>query len=157
MVVMLFDVKDVVFVISPADVYDNGGHVKECNFVIGGRAPVQNGWKCFLRSRRQPVVYDPKKQEKNSLREAVRYAFKELDNNINFPVFQMSRLQLSVSFYLVNSAGRDIDNMVKFLQDAIEGVVFDNDKFVYEIRAYKHEAPYGNEATTVKVALLDEM
>ena len=64
---------------------------------------------------------------------------------------------MSVSFYLVNSDGRDIDNMVKFLQDAIEGVVFDNDKFVYQIHAYKHEAPYGNEATIVKVALVDEM
>ena len=153
----MFDIRDVVFVISPPNVYNDGGNVTECNFVIDGRAPVQNGWKCFLRSRRQPVVYDPKKQAKNSLREAVRCAFKELDNNIDFPVFQMSRLQLSVSFYLVNSGGRDIDNMVKFLQDAIEGVVFDNDKFVYEIQAYKYEAAYGNEATTVKVALLDEM
>ena len=153
----MFEIRDVVFVISPATVDNRGSNVKECNFVIDGRAPVQNGWKCFLRSRRQPVVYDPKKQAKSSLREAIRHAFKELDRNIDFPVFQMSRLKMTVSFYLVNSAGRDIDNMVKFLQDAVEGVVFDNDKFVYEIHAYKHEAPYGNEATIVKVALVDEM
>lgn len=88
---------------------------------------------------------------------AVRSAFRELDGNIEFPIFQMSRLRITVSFYLVNSGGRDVDNMVKFLQDAIEGVVFDNDKFVYEIHACKHESPYGNEATTVKVALVDEM
>lgn len=158
--IMMFEVRDVVFVISPpvTAVYDNSGsNVEECSFVIDGRAPVQNGWKCFLRSRRQPVVYDPKKQAKNALREAVRCAFKELDDHINFPVFQTTRVQMSVSFYLVNSGGRDIDNMVKFLQDAIEGVVFDNDKFVYEIHADKHEAPYGNEATIVKVALQDEM
>ena len=156
---MTFEVRDVVFVMSPpsSTVYVTDSNVKECNFVIDGRAPVQNGWKCFLRSRRQPVVYDPKKHAKNSLREAIREAFKELDGNINFPVFQMSRLQITVYFYLVNSGGRDIDNMIKFLQDAIEGVVFDNDKFVYEIHAYKHEVLYGNEATTVKVALLDEM
>ena len=47
--------------------------------------------------------------------------------------------------------------MVKFLQDALEGVVFDNDKYVYEIHASKHEAPYGNEATTIKIAQVDEI
>lgn len=148
---MFFEVRDVVFVLSPTTA-GNSNNVHECNFVIDGRAPVQNGWKCFLRSRRQPVVYDPKKQAKNTLRACVRDAFKELDRNITFPVFQMSRLQMCVSFYLVNSAGRDIDNMVKFLQDALEGVVFDDDKYVYEIHAYKHEAPYGNEATIIKIA-----
>ena len=45
----------------------------------------------------------------------------------------------------------------QFLQDALEGVVFDNDKYVYEIHASKHEAPYGNEATTIKIAQVDEI
>ena len=155
--IMFFEVRDVVFVLSSPATTGNSNNVHECNFVIDGRAPVQNGWKCFLRSRRQPVVYDPKKQAKISLRASVRNAFKELECNITFPVFQMSRLQMCVSFYLVNSTSRDIDNMVKFLQDALEGVVFDNDKYVYEIHASKHEAPYGNEATTIKIAQVDEI
>lgn len=153
---MFFEVRDVVFVLSPTAA-ENSNDVHECNFVIDGRAPVQNGWKCFLRSRSQPVVYDPKKQAKNSLRAFVRDAFKELDRNITFPVFQESRLRMYVSFYLVNSAGRDIDNMLKFLQDALEGVVFDNDKYVYEIHAHKYEAPYGNEATFIKIAQVHEI
>jgi Holliday junction resolvase RusA-like endonuclease len=151
----MFKVHDVVFVLSPTTVENSNG-VEECNFVIDGRAPVQNGWKCFLRSRRQPVVYDPKKQAKNALRASIRDAFKELDHNVKFPIFQMTRLRITVSFYLVNSGGRDIDNMVKFLQDALEGVVFDNDKYVYEIHAYKHEAPYGNEATMIQIAQVGE-
>jgi Holliday junction resolvase RusA-like endonuclease len=154
----MFVVRDVIFVMSPTTNFHNGNNnMKECNFIIDGRAPVQNGWKCFLRSRHQPVIYDPKKQEKNSLRAAVRLAFKELDRDIHFPVFQTTKLQLFVSFHLVNSGGRDIDNMVKFLQDALEGVVFDNDKFVYEVHAHKQETQYGNEATFIKVAQVNDL
>lgn len=145
----MFEVCDLVFVVSPTVL---GDVLEEFNFVIEGKAQVQNGWKCVLRTRNQPLVYDPKKQKKLALRLAVQKAVNGLDPALDFPLFRVTRLKMSVTFNLVNSLGRDLDNMIKFLQDALEGVIFDNDKFVVQLHAEKHEALYGNETTFVKVA-----
>ena len=150
------EVSDLVLVISPP--VDDGTIVDECNFVIHGRAAVQNGWKCVLHNRHRPVIYDPKRNEKIALRVALKVAFKELDRHTSFPIFQATKLVMCVTFNLVQSAGRDIDNMVKFLNDALEGVIFDNDKYVYEIHhARKQEVAHGNETTVVKVARVETL
>ena len=47
------------------------------------------------------------------------------------------KLKLTVVFHLPNKRNIDIDNLLKSLLDSLEGVVFENDREIYEINASK--------------------
>lgn len=47
-------------------------------------------------------------------------------------------LKVNLTFY-VNNINRDLDNMIKATLDALQGVVFQNDKQIIEIQAKKQQ------------------
>lgn len=47
------------------------------------------------------------------------------------------KLKLSVTFYLKGKRSIDLDNLLKALLDGMEGILFENDKMIYEINANK--------------------
>lgn len=47
------------------------------------------------------------------------------------------KLKLTVSFYLKGRRSIDLDNLLKALLDGLEGVLFENDKMVFQINSQK--------------------
>jgi len=39
-----------------------------------------------------------------------------------------------------NPHQKDVDNLAKFTLDAMQGILYENDKMVFELHAFKHEA-----------------
>lgn len=63
------------------------------------------------------------------------------------------RLKLTIEFSLPNRRNIDIDNLLKSLLDSLEGIVFENDSEVYEMRVTKLSNT-GCSKTCVKVEQL---
>jgi Holliday junction resolvase RusA-like endonuclease len=59
----------------------------------------------------------------------------------------------SVSFYVKNST-KHVDNLLKFVLDALEMVVYSNDKFVYKVTAYKILVAMMDQRTLIEVRAL---
>ena len=63
------------------------------------------------------------------------------------------KLKLTVSFYLKGNRSIDLDNMLKALLDGCEGILFQNDKMIYEIHAEK----FNNSSDFRTVVVLETM
>ena len=63
------------------------------------------------------------------------------------------KLKLTVSFYLKGKRSIDLDNLLKALLDGMEGVLFENDKMIYEIHAEK----FNNSPDVKTVIVLETM
>jgi hypothetical protein len=65
-------------------------------------------------------------------------------NNVDFPLFVGANLTMNVPFSMMNTS-KDLDNLLKFILDALQMVVFCNDKFLYEIGRHldRGESPPG--------------
>ena len=63
------------------------------------------------------------------------------------------KLKLTVSFYLKGKRSIDLDNLLKALLDGMEGVLFENDKMIYEIHAEK----FNNSDEVKTVIVLETM
>ena len=110
----------------------------EVSFTVFGKPPIQNGWKLAWKQmgRRPPVIYDAKKGEKAMLRNLLKAAIRGF-GRYQCPLFRKQTLSVSVVFGLRDIASKDVDNLSKFLLDAMEGAIFDDDKFVYSLHASK--------------------
>lgn len=60
--------------------------------------------------------------------------FAEMDRCFTF---MEGKLRLTVVFHLPNKRNIDIDNLLKSLLDSLEGIVFENDKEIYELNVSK--------------------
>ena len=63
------------------------------------------------------------------------------------------KLKLTVSFYLKGRRSIDLDNLLKALLDGMEGILFENDKMIYEIHAEK----FNNSPDVKTVIVLETM
>ena len=63
------------------------------------------------------------------------------------------KLKLTVSFYLKGKRNIDLDNLLKALLDGMEGILFENDKMIYEIHAEK----FNNSDDVKTVIVLETM
>jgi Holliday junction resolvase RusA-like endonuclease len=82
------------------------------------------------------VVFDPcRSTSKAAFRYAVRQSLADCDVT-HSPIFLGKALKLSVLFYVENDT-KDVDNLRKFVSDALEMVVYSNNKSVYDVRAHK--------------------
>jgi Holliday junction resolvase RusA-like endonuclease len=142
--------------ISNLIVVSRGGYPTEVSFSIHGAPPVQNGWKLAWKKNRRPVMYDPMQKEKIFLRADLRLSLFDLLGRSSFPIFGSRSIQVNVFFKLHNLHCKDIDNMMKFLFDAMQHVVYKNDSsimtaIVHKVQAHDEEA----ESTFVKISLND--
>lgn len=105
------------------------------DFTILGEPGVQNGWKIRWKGLRFPRIYDPRSRDKASLRIALREEMLEEIFPPNTP------LKVTVSYY--QSGGvreKDLDNMSKFLFDALEGALYPDDRCIKEMHAFVYES-----------------
>ena len=69
------------------------------------------------------------------------------------PLFKKDEpIKVSLHYYFKNPHQKDVDNLAKFTLDAMQGIIYENDKMVYELHAFKHEAlmhKYTVEVTTI--------
>lgn len=82
------------------------------------------------------IPYDPSYRQKMAFRAEVARAINDVGASV-FPLFGSTfKLKVTVTFHVFD-ARKDIDNLLKFFLDAIQGVVFKNDSMVFEIVATK--------------------
>ena len=82
------------------------------------------------------IPYDPAQLEKRAFRTEVLNAFLGVGAT-RFPLFDVpAQLRVTVTFYVFDMR-KDIDNLIKFCLDSLEGVVFRNDAMIYEVLAKK--------------------
>ena len=81
-------------------------------------------------------MYDPCKKDKDAHKVLLKAAFQEIGYHEG-PIFPHgSRLQVTARFFLQDDR-KDLDNMLKFFLDILQGPVFSNDRFVYVVVASK--------------------
>ena len=86
--------------------------------------------------RNRVVVFNPAAREKNSFQRGMREALTDL-GVMTFPLFpEGARLHLKATF-VVSNLRKDVDNMLKFVLDVLEGVLYRNDATVFSIQAQK--------------------
>ena len=98
-------------------------------------------FRAIPRQNQRIIVYDPGQGRRLAWAAAVRAALIEVGVT-RFPVFTTQllpfKLKVTVTFHIMNLA-KDINNMVKFLLDAMQGLIYSNDKVIYKIVAEKKQ------------------
>jgi Holliday junction resolvase RusA-like endonuclease len=107
----------------------------------------------FLHSTRRAICYDPQRANKRAIRSACRLALEECGVT-RFPFFSNKELKVVVTFYLINRR-KDVDNLLKFILDALQTVAYKNDCWIFDIRAKKKAVP-SLEGTTIEVEVLHD-
>jgi Holliday junction resolvase RusA-like endonuclease len=96
------------------------------------------------------VVYDPAATKKAAFRSEVLNAFADIGAS-PFPLFgNGDKLKVTVAFHVFD-AKSDIDNLLKFFLDALQGVIFKNDKVIFEVVAKKIRATKNSQFTEFEV------
>ena len=81
-------------------------------------------------------AFNPAEKKKRAFQSALRMALHDVGVT-TMPLFlEKIKLKVTVTFYVVNKT-KDIDNMLKFLMDAFQTIIYPNDNMVYEVVAKK--------------------
>lgn len=81
------------------------------------------------------IVYDPAKDEKLAFKKCVREALEKVGATL--PIFDNNvKVMVTVTFHVVDTR-KDIDNLLKFLLDALTSVMYINDNMVYSVISKK--------------------
>lgn len=100
-------------------------------------------------------TFDPQKKEKRSYAEYAICDFREpafqeaLVVEIDYvylPPQSWSKKKQQASLGAVKTSAPDLSNLIKFTEDALNGVVWEDDRIIVELRARKL---YGNEECTI--------
>jgi Holliday junction resolvase RusA-like endonuclease len=94
------------------------------------------------------VVYDPSRQSKAKFKEAIRMAMLQLGID-EFPIFHRP-LKLTVTFGLSNQA-KDFDNLLKYVMDALQSVMYANDSIIFKVEGEKLRMPIAEQFTTFEL------
>jgi Holliday junction resolvase RusA-like endonuclease len=88
-----------------------------------------------------PRFYDPSAKAKTLWRKALKKALDDIDMGSVLPLFgaegQQQPIEVELTFYWPRPDQKDLDNLVKFVLDAYEGLLYGNDKKIYAITARK--------------------
>jgi Holliday junction resolvase RusA-like endonuclease len=126
------------------------------SFDISGSPPVQKRACINYKMRNKPTLYDPSSKEKIEFRNLIQKAMEEMGLK-HSPFFDRSQaIKLEVVFIFPrprNDFGKrgqllptnltpfpkskDLDNLVKFIGDAMQGLLFHNDASIDDIQARK--------------------
>ena len=90
-------------------------------------------------------MYDPSLQLKGKFRWAVLKSLKGLKFG-QYPLFQV-HLKITVAFHISNMT-KDVDNLLKFVLDALQTIVYRNDRWVFKVVAEKELVGHRREQVT---------
>lgn len=103
------------------------------------------------RVRRSDVrIWDPADKKKLAFKRVIREALAGVGAT-SFPLFENDmKLKVTATFHVFN-ARKDVDNLVKFLLDSMEDIVYNNDNMVYLVVAKKIRTTRNLEFTEFEV------
>jgi Holliday junction resolvase RusA-like endonuclease len=128
------------------------GSTGRVDFTILGEPRVQNGWRVRWRGVPFPRVYDPRAREKTLLRKEVKRALVEGGDDLPPPTFPIHlKLKVRIKFYAASGHNKDLDNMTKFLLDALEGAIYADDKCIVEMHLSKEQSPQARTEVSVEM------
>ena len=137
-------------------------NLRSLSFFVAGKPPAQQRTRVnFKRNKSNtsfPVFYDPSRNSKRQWTQALKKILD--DSNINIPVFPSDPyvdqpIQLEVNIYLsipktdINTKKqlknkhhlwpntKDIDNMIKYIMDAMQQIIYTNDAVICSIKCTK--------------------
>ena len=116
---------------------------------VQGPPLVQKRSRVRVLGRGHPVVYDPSRRSKWTYKQAIRNAMADLGTT-DFPFFQGRKLKLTVTFALTNQA-KDVDNLLKFVMDACEKVLYKNNALIWEAAEKKITVASAEQFTQIQV------
>jgi Holliday junction resolvase RusA-like endonuclease len=93
------------------------------------------------------IVYDPSTRHKAAGRVLLDSALNEIGLR-DRPVFETRRSILITATFFTRESKKDIDNLLKFTLDVLEGPIYSDDRYVVEVRAKKHHEPLHEQART---------
>jgi Holliday junction resolvase RusA-like endonuclease len=134
---------------------NTNGPPDEVSFRIHGPPIAQNGWKLAWRNRRQPVLFDSLRKQKLAVRANIQCAFNQLQH-YSFPVFPPNtNIQVELIFTLHRLTIKDVDNMMKYILDAMQDALYHDDAFIMVAVVRKVQANVEDvESTMVKITRL---
>jgi Holliday junction resolvase RusA-like endonuclease len=101
------------------------------------------------------LVWDPAKAKRVAWATAVKSALVEVGVT-DFPIFpnhiRTLQLKATVTFY-VNNFAKDLDNMLKFVIDGMQAILYENDRVVFKIVSEKKATTRGFEYAELAVEL----
>ena len=124
----------------PSWTTDETENFARLDFCLIGEPITQNGWKVKWRGLPFPIIYDPRAREKAALRRALGAAMAEV--GITTPTFfpRLVGLKAVIHYFQDGVHDKDLDNMTKFLGDAMEGVIYPDDRCIRDCRTIKDES-----------------
>jgi Holliday junction resolvase RusA-like endonuclease len=107
------------------------------SLTILGEPLIQPRMRCYKNPvTGRPVVFDPARDEKLAFKRIVREALGAVGAT-TFPLFDDGvKLKVTATFHVVDMR-KDIDNLLKFLLDALASVVYNNDNAIDFVVAKK--------------------
>ena len=119
---------------------------------VRGEPRVQERHRINMRVPGHPTIWDPSGPLKSSFRNAVTRALIELGTDGRaFPLYAPGdAINITIVFATSNMA-KDLDNLLKFVFDALQGVVYGNDRRILSVRAEKVQVQAGQGFTSIQV------
>jgi len=114
-------------------------------FTMQGPPAVQQRVRAFSVNGRL-TFYDPSQRAKRAFKEAIRQAMLQFGIS-TFPFFSDEKKVKVTAIFGVSNEAKDVDNMLKFLLDAIQDVVYTNDNMVYKLVGTKIPVPIHQQYT----------
>ena len=93
------------------------------------------------------LVYDPSTRFKAAAQLLVGAALDEIGVRQR-PVFASGRSVKITAHYFTADTRKDIDNLLKFTMDILQGPICNDDRHVVEVRAHKHHEPASEQVRT---------
>jgi Holliday junction resolvase RusA-like endonuclease len=118
------------------------------SFTAIGKPPVQPRQCIAYRGRRWPVVYDPAAREKRAFKEVLKRELLSLGYDLASPILAPGQLvRVEATFYLVNFdfTKKDLDNLLKYILDVSNGIIYHNDSAVAYVVMQKKRLPLPQE------------
>ena len=97
------------------------------------------------------VIFNPTTRVMNVFKRSVRLALGGL-GVVQWPVLDNeSAIKVSVDFFVTNMS-KDIDNLVKFVLDGLQGVLYADDRKIVSIKAHKHRSTAEEQRTVLHIS-----
>jgi Holliday junction resolvase RusA-like endonuclease len=125
------------------------GDSPRIDFVILGEPKAQNGFRVRARGLLIPRIYDPLASEKRHLRQEMTRVLVEhgFDHTPVFP--EGTRVKVLAHFCIRRNRKKDLDNMCKFLGDALEMALYADDDDINDMHVTKERSDIPSTTYTI--------
>ena len=122
----------------------NGSSTGKVDFEVAGEPLASNGPRIRFRNLRVPIIFDPLAREKRQLRNVLKLALSEV--GVQDLLFREMELKVNITFFMANRWSKDIDNMAKFILDAMNLAIYDDDQriVILDLKKRSSTEPHTN-------------